>query len=55
VKHVAAPERQVEIPDSGLSLVDNERQWLARALEKTGGNQTQAAQAAAPAYRLGAG
>jgi DNA-binding NtrC family response regulator len=43
VKHAPAPEPQVEIPDSGLSLVDNERQLLARALEKTGGNQTQAA------------
>jgi len=42
-KHAPAPEPQVEIPDSGLSLVDNERQLLARALEKTGGNQTQAA------------
>jgi DNA-binding protein Fis len=26
-----------------MSLVDNERQLLVRALEKTGGNQTQAA------------
>ena len=26
-----------------MSLEDNERQLLARALEKTGGNQTQAA------------
>ncbi len=38
-----APEPQVEIPANGLSLVDNERQLLARALEKTAGNQTQAA------------
>ena len=40
---MAAPEPALEIPDSGLSLVDSERQLLARALEKTGGNQTQAA------------
>jgi two-component system response regulator AtoC len=40
---MAAPEPAPEIPDSGLSLVDSERQLLARALEKTGGNQTQAA------------
>ena len=33
----------VEIPASGMSLVDNERQLLTRALEKTAGNQTQAA------------
>ena len=32
-----------EIPAEGLSLEDNERMLLARALEKTGGNQTQAA------------
>ncbi|HUO28302.1 MAG TPA: sigma 54-interacting transcriptional regulator [Bryobacteraceae bacterium] len=32
-----------EIPSDGLSLEDNERMLLARALEKTGGNQTQAA------------
>ncbi len=32
-----------EFPDSGLSLEDNEKQLLMRALEKTGGNQTQAA------------
>jgi len=32
-----------EIPTEGLSLEDNERMLLARALEKTGGNQTQAA------------
>ncbi len=31
------------IPDEGLSLEENERQLLIRALEKTGGNQTQAA------------
>jgi PAS domain S-box-containing protein len=34
---------EFQIPDNGMSLVDNERQLLARALEKTGGNQTQAA------------
>jgi two-component system response regulator AtoC len=33
----------LQIPDTGMSLVDNERQLLARALEKTNGNQTQAA------------
>jgi two-component system, NtrC family, response regulator AtoC len=33
----------VEIPVEGLSLEDNERHLLARALEKTNGNQTQAA------------
>ncbi len=32
-----------EFPDDGLSLEENERQLLMRALEKTGGNQTQAA------------
>ena len=32
-----------EIPDDGLSLEDNERNLLVRALEKTDGNQTQAA------------
>src|SRR5579871_2143823 len=32
-----------EIPNDGLSLEDNERSLLARALEKTNGNQTQAA------------
>ena len=37
----AAP--RTEIPTEGLSLEDNERMLLARALEKTGGNQTQAA------------
>ncbi|MGA2434434.1 MAG: sigma 54-interacting transcriptional regulator [Bryobacteraceae bacterium] len=38
-----AIETTLEIPEGGLSLVDNERQLLARSLEKTGGNQTQAA------------
>jgi PAS domain S-box-containing protein len=33
----------VDIPDNGLSLVDSERHLLAKALEKTSGNQTQAA------------
>jgi len=33
----------LEIPQDGLSLEDNERNLLARALEKTAGNQTQAA------------
>jgi two-component system response regulator AtoC len=33
----------VEIPSDGMSLEDNERTLLARALEKTAGNQTQAA------------
>src|SRR5579883_1005249 len=32
-----------EIPNDGLSLEENERSLLARALEKTNGNQTQAA------------
>jgi PAS domain S-box-containing protein len=33
----------MEIPTEGLSLEDNERMLLTRALEKTAGNQTQAA------------
>jgi DNA-binding NtrC family response regulator len=33
----------VDIPTDGLSLEDNERNLLARALEKTNGSQTQAA------------
>ena len=33
----------IEIPSDGLSLEDNERSLLTRALEKTNGNQTQAA------------
>jgi transcriptional regulator with PAS, ATPase and Fis domain len=36
----AAP---LEIPTDGLSLEENERSLLAKALEKTNGNQTQAA------------
>ncbi len=39
----AAAPLAIEIPGNGMSLVDNERQLLARALEKTAGNQTQAA------------
>ena len=37
------PSAAVEIPNDGLSLEDNERNLLVRALEKTNGNQTQAA------------
>ena len=33
----------LDVPDDGLSLEDNERMLLSRALEKTNGNQTQAA------------
>ena len=40
---VAAAVPGVPIPNDGLSLEDNERTLLARALEKTSGNQTQAA------------
>jgi transcriptional regulator with PAS, ATPase and Fis domain len=43
LRHPAASEPLPEIPDNGMSLVDNERHLLARALEKTAGNQTQAA------------
>jgi PAS domain S-box-containing protein len=39
----AAAPSGLEIPTDGLSLEDNERSLLARALEKTNGNQTQAA------------
>jgi two-component system, NtrC family, response regulator AtoC len=39
----AAVPSSMEIPSDGLSLEDNERTLLARALEKTSGNQTQAA------------
>jgi len=39
----AAAPLAFEIPENGMSLVDNERQLLARALDKTAGNQTQAA------------
>ena len=40
---VAAAAPVQELPDEGLSLEDNEKMLLMRALEKTGGNQTQAA------------
>jgi two-component system, NtrC family, response regulator AtoC len=39
----AAAPLTAEIPNDGMSLEDNERGLLARALEKTNGNQTQAA------------
>jgi PAS domain S-box-containing protein len=39
----AAVSVGMEIPSDGLSLEDNERSLLAKALEKTNGNQTQAA------------
>ena len=39
---VAIPQA-IDIPGNGLSLEDNERSLLVRALEKTDGNQTQAA------------
>ncbi len=39
----SAPPPAVDIPSEGLSLEENERSLLARALEKTNGNQTQAA------------
>jgi DNA-binding protein Fis len=38
----AAPAVSVA-PETGLSLEDNERRLVTQALEKTGGNQTQAA------------
>ncbi len=37
------PPAPMPLPDEGLSLVEHERQLLIRALEKTNGNQTQAA------------
>jgi two-component system, NtrC family, response regulator AtoC len=40
---ISAPMTPIEIPTDGLSLEDNERSLLAKALEKTSGNQTQAA------------
>jgi two-component system response regulator AtoC len=40
---LAAAPAGGEIPTGGLSLEDNERSLLVRALEKTEGNQTQAA------------
>jgi transcriptional regulator with PAS, ATPase and Fis domain len=39
----AAPAISAVFPDDGISLEENERRLLAQALEKTGGNQTQAA------------
>jgi two-component system response regulator AtoC len=41
--YAVVPSIMAEIPTDGLSLEDNERSLLARALEKTNGNQTQAA------------
>jgi len=41
--YMVNPTAVAEIPTDGLSLEDNERNLLARALEKTNGNQTQAA------------
>ncbi len=40
---MSAAVPSMEIPSDGLSLEDNERTLLTRALEKTSGNQTQAA------------
>ncbi len=37
------PSLQPAFPDPGMSLEENEKQLILRALEKTGGNQTQAA------------
>ena len=37
------PSLQPAFPDVGMSLEENEKQLILRALEKTGGNQTQAA------------
>ncbi|HZP16382.1 MAG TPA: sigma 54-interacting transcriptional regulator [Terriglobales bacterium] len=42
-KDSAAPWPRIAFPEEGLSLVENERMLVAQALEKTGGNQTQAA------------
>jgi transcriptional regulator with PAS, ATPase and Fis domain len=42
-KDGAAPRLPIVFPEEGLSLVENERMLVAQALEKTGGNQTQAA------------
>ncbi|MCX6619736.1 MAG: sigma 54-interacting transcriptional regulator [Acidobacteria bacterium] len=39
----ASESPEPALPENGLSLEDNERQLLVRALEKTAGNQTQAA------------
>ena len=40
---VIASSTHVEIPNGGLSLEENEKMLVMQALEKTGGNQTQAA------------
>ena len=37
------PAAPAAVPNDGMSLEDNERSLLVRALEKTNGNQTQAA------------
>jgi PAS domain S-box-containing protein len=39
----AAPQASALFPEDGISLEDSERRLLVSALEKTGGNQTQAA------------
>ena len=41
--HAATATAPAELPSDGLSLEDNERGLLVKALEKTNGNQTQAA------------
>jgi two-component system response regulator AtoC len=38
-----APAARLEIPEGGLSLEENEKMLIIQALERTGGNQTQAA------------
>jgi two-component system response regulator AtoC len=43
VAPAALPAFPPNLPEAGLSLEDNERRLLVLALEKTGGNQTQAA------------
>jgi DNA-binding NtrC family response regulator len=40
------PPVAFQIPDEGISFEENERNLVVRALEKTNGNQTQAAPAA---------
>ncbi len=42
-RQTAVAAANMTIPDEGMSLEENERSLLVRALEKTGGNQTQAA------------
>jgi DNA-binding NtrC family response regulator len=39
----ASQRMSFQIPEEGISLEDNERSLVVRALEKTAGNQTQAA------------